>query len=76
MGRNRNAETAFDMAMKLVGGNGQEVSAEVRQSIWDKCHADTELQTLVSRYLVSDFSYAPKALYKVHQRLMGLVQNV
>lgn len=76
MGRNRDAETAFEMAMKLMTTNGQSVSEQVRQSVWDKCHADTELQTLVSRYLVSDFSYAPKALYKVHQRLMEVAQSV
>lgn len=75
MGRNRDAETAFQMAMTLATANGQSVSEGVRQSIWDKCHADTELHTLVSRYLISDFSYAPRALYNLHQRIMEIIKQ-
>ncbi len=75
MGRNIDAETAFSMAMKLVEASGQSVSEQVRQSVWDKCHADTTLQTLVSRWVYSSFDYAPKALYKVHTRLMEVVQS-
>ncbi len=70
--KNLDAETAFEMAMKLVN----EPSAEVRQAIWDKCHKDESIQRAVSLYLYSNSNYASQALYKLHTKLVELVQNV
>jgi hypothetical protein len=70
--RNKDAETAFEMAMKLVSNP----SEEVRQAVWDKCHKDETIQRAVSLYLYSSFDYAPKALYKLHTKLVELVEGV
>lgn len=70
--RNKDAETAFEMAMKLV----EAPSAEVKQAIWDKCHKDEAVQRAVSLYLYSTPSYASQALYKLHTKLVELVQSV
>jgi hypothetical protein len=70
--RNKDAETAFDMAMKLVSNP----SEEVRQAVWDKCHKDETIQRAVSLYLYSSFDYAPKALHKLHTKLVELVGEV
>lgn len=73
IGRNKNAETAFAMAMKLVGGDTQQVSEETQQAIWDKCHADKSIQDAVQLYLYSTPAYQPKALYKLHQKIVEAV---
>lgn len=70
--KNLDAETAFEMAMKLVN----EPSAEVRQAIWDKCHKDETIQRAVSLYLYSTSNYASQALYKLHTKLVALVEEV
>jgi hypothetical protein len=70
--RNKDAETAFDMAMKLVSNPSEEIS----QAVWDKCHKDETVQRAVSLYLYSSFDYAPKALHKLHTKLVELVGEV
>lgn len=70
--KNLNAETAYAMALKLIDNPSEEVS----KRIWDKCHADKAIQDAVSLYLYSTFDYAPKALYKLHTKLVELVQSV
>lgn len=70
--RNKDAETAFEMAMKLV----DVPTAEISQSVWDKCHKDESVQRAVSLYLYSSFDYAPKALHKLHTKLVALVGEV
>jgi hypothetical protein len=70
--RNKDAETAFEMAMKLV----DTPTAEISQSVWDKCHKDESVQRAVSLYLYSTPNYAPKALHKLHTKLVELVQSV
>jgi hypothetical protein len=69
IGRNKDAETAFEMAMKLLNNP----SEEVQQQVWDKCHADEVIQRSVRLYLYSEPSYTPKALYNLHQKLAELV---
>jgi hypothetical protein len=69
IGRNKDAETAFEMAIKLLTNP----SEEVQQQVWEKCHADKTIQHAVSLYLYSSPSYAPKALYKLHQKLAEVV---
>jgi hypothetical protein len=69
IGRNKDAETAFEMAMKLLNTP----SEEVQQQVWDKCHADEVIQRAVRLYLYSEPSYTPKALYNLHQKLAELV---
>lgn len=73
IGRNKNAETAFAMAIKLVGGDSQQVSEEVKQAIWDKCHSDRSVQDAVQLYLYSTPEYQPKALYKLHRKIVEVV---
>jgi hypothetical protein len=70
--RNKDAETAFEMAMKLVSNPSEEIS----QAVWDKCHKDETIQRAVSLYLYSSFDYAPKALHKLHTKLVELVGEV
>jgi hypothetical protein len=70
--RNKDAETAFEMAMKLVSNP----SGRVSRAIWDKCHKDETIQRAVSLYLYSSFDYAPKALHKLHTKLVELVEGV
>lgn len=69
-GRNRNAETAYVMAMKLLNDDTSR-----SDEVWDECFANTELQDLVSVYLYSTPEYAPMALYKIHTKLMELFGN-
>jgi hypothetical protein len=70
--KNLDAETAYAMALKLVDAP----QGELAQRIWDKCHADQSVQKLVSLYLSSSFAYAPKALHKLHGRLVEIVEEV
>jgi len=70
--KNLDAETAFEMAMKLVSNP----SEEVRQVVWDKCHKDETIQRAVSLYLYSSSDYAPKALYKLHTKLVALIEEI
>jgi hypothetical protein len=70
--RNKDAETAFEMAMKLVSNPSEEIS----QAVWDKCHKDETIQRAVSLYLYSSFDYAPKALHKLNTKLVELVEGV
>ena len=67
-GRNRNAEMAFEMAVKLLGGSTALSEARLTE-LWDTCHSNTELQDSVSLYLASSSDYAPKALHKLHTKL-------
>lgn len=66
--KNKDAEMAFDMVMKLAGTELAQDEA-FQDKVWDKCHADQNIQSLVVRYLVSTSAYAPKALYNLHTRL-------
>lgn len=70
--RNKDAETAFEMAMKLV----EAPTAEIRQAVWDKCHKDESIQRAVSLYLYSTPSYASQALYKLHTKLVALIEEI
>lgn len=65
---------AFDMAMKLAGTELARDEA-FQDRVWDKCHTDQNIQSLVVRYLVSTSAYAPKALYNLHTRLAELVST-
>ena len=67
-GRNKDAETAYAMAMKLLGE--QDYTDSSKSAIWKECHENKELQRLVSVYTYSTPSYQPVALYKVHTKLM------
>lgn len=67
-GRNKDAETAFAMAMKLFGA--ENYSEMTKSQFWKECHENKELQRLVSVYTYATPSYAPMALYKVHTKLM------
>ena len=66
MNQNKDAEMAYLMAVKLLG----DVNGEKAVQIWDECHSNTQLQKLVSVYTYSTPSYAPKALHKLHTKLM------
>jgi hypothetical protein len=72
--KNRDAETAFEMAMKLVSTELAQ-DKDFRDRVWDKCHTDPTIPSLVVRYLVSDFGYAPKALYNLHAKLVEVVST-
>jgi hypothetical protein len=72
MGRNRDAEMAFEMALKLLGAESAS-SPGVRDTLWEKCHSDKALRDAVTLYLASSPSYAPKALYKLHTELVRVV---
>jgi hypothetical protein len=69
--RNRSAEMAFEMIIKLAGS--QVIDEARRQELWDKCHADRTIQDAVSLYLYSTGSYADKALHKLHKKLMEVI---
>lgn len=72
--KNKDAEMAFDMAMKLVSTElAQDESFQ--DKVWDKCHTDPMITSLVVRYLVSTSAYAPKALYNLHTKLVEVVSN-
>jgi len=68
-GRNKDAETAYAMAMKLLGATASS------DAVWDECHSNAELQRLVSVYVYSTPQYAPKALHKIHTKLMEVFGN-
>jgi len=70
-GRNKSAETAYAMAVKLLGATEQTSKSSLAY-VWRECHDSQELQKLVDTYLYSTPSYAPKALYKVHTKLMDM----
>lgn len=72
-GRNKDAETAFAMAMKLLGEDNY--TDYTKSAIWAECHKNEELQRLVSVYVYSTPQYAPKALYKIHTKLMEVFVN-
>lgn len=63
---NKDAEMAYMMAMKLF----QSVSDERAIQIWDECHKNEKLQKMVSTYVYSTPTYAPKALHKLHTELV------
>lgn len=67
-GRNKDAETAYFMAMRLLGEENYTDSS--KSAIWKECHENKELQRLVSNYVYSSQRYATKALNKVHAKLM------
>jgi hypothetical protein len=67
----KDAEMAFDMAMKLVSTELAQ-DEDFRDKVWDKCQ-DEVVHSLVVRYLVSTSDYAPKALYNLHTKLVELV---
>lgn len=69
-GRNRYAETAYVMAMRLL-----ENDTSRSDEVWEECYNNAELQHLVSVYLYSTPKYASQALYKVHAKLMELFAN-
>lgn len=70
--RNRNAEMAFEMAVKLAS-NGLPVSEATRENLWAKCHADQALLSAVSLYRACNSDYSDKALVKLHQELARVV---
>lgn len=72
--KNKDAELAFEMTMKLAGTEFAQDEA-FQDKVWDKCHTDQNIQSLVVRYLVSTSAYAPKALYNLHTRLAELVST-
>jgi hypothetical protein len=65
--RNKDAELAVDMAVKLIG---KTLPEETLDKIWDKCHESEKIQNAVQAYLVASFRYAPTALHKLHTLLM------
>lgn len=67
-GRNKDAETAFAMAMKLFGA--ENYSEMTKSQFWKECHENKDLQNLVSLYVFATPKSAPSALYKVHSKLM------
>jgi hypothetical protein len=66
--RNKDAETAFAMAMKLFGE--ENYSVHTKAAFWAECHSNKELQRLVSLYVFATPKSAPTALYNVHTKLM------
>lgn len=66
--RNKDAETAFAMAMKLFGE--ENYSEHTKSAIWAECHSNKELQQLVSYYVYATPKYAPTALYNIHTKLV------
>lgn len=68
-GRNKDAETAYAMAMKLLGADASS------DDVWAECHKNEELQRLVSVYVYSTPQYAPKALHKIHTKLVEVFGN-
>jgi hypothetical protein len=68
--RNRDAEMAFEMAVRLLSTNGSQVTEEQRQAVWEECHRNSNLQNRVVRYRVATSDYAPKALVELHRELM------
>jgi hypothetical protein len=67
-GRNKDAETAFAMAMKLFGA--ENYSEHTKSAFWAECHNNKELQRLVSLYVFATPKSAPTALYNVHAKLV------
>ena len=67
-GRNKDAETAFAMAMKLFGADNYTDST--KSAFWAECHSNTELQRLVSLYVYATPKSQLKALHNVHTKLV------
>ena len=67
-GRNKDAETAFAMAMKLFGEDNYTDST--KSAFWAECHSNTELQRLVSLYVYATPKSQLKALHNVHTKLV------
>lgn len=67
-GRNKDAETAFAMAMKLFGA--ENYSEHTKSAFWAECHNNKELQRLVSLYAYATPKSALTALHNVHTKLM------
>lgn len=65
--KNTDAELAYSMALKLLG------TKQDNQTLWDKCHSDSTTLSLVAGYLCAESRYAPVALYKLHTRLVELI---
>ena len=60
---NKDAKTAFEVALRLKGGT-LEVSDNELKIVWDKCH-EQEILEAVSLYVYATPSYAAKALEKL-----------
>ena len=71
-GRDRDAEMAFTMALKLLGAESAH-NSELVERLRAKCYADTQLRNAATVYLASSPSYQPKALYKLHTELARVV---
>lgn len=66
--RNLDAETAFDIAVAVLGGSSNFSEQELAY-MWERCHADTDLQWLVTKFLASNSDYAPTAKQKVIEKV-------
>ena len=66
--RNKDAETAFAMAMKLFGE--ENYTDSTKSAFWAECHSNKELQRLVSLYVYSTPKSQLKALHNVHTKLV------
>jgi hypothetical protein len=75
IGRNKNAEMAFQMAMKLVAESGVELTDSQKWQIWTDCHNDRTILDAVNLYLYSTPKYAEIALAKLKGVLWGAVVN-
>ncbi len=73
IGRNKNAEMAFEMAMKLVAENKTELTDSQRYQIWTDCHNNKTILDAVNLYLYSTPNYAEIALAKLKGVLWGAV---
>jgi hypothetical protein len=71
-GRDRDAEMALIMALKLLGAESAN-NAELVERLRAKCYADTQLRNAVAIYLASSPSYAPKARHKLDTELVRVV---
>lgn len=71
-GRDRDAEMAFIMALKLLGEESA-YNKDLVERLRAKCYADTQLRDAATIYLASSPSYQPKALYKLHTELARVV---
>lgn len=70
--RNRDAEMAFEMAVKLIS-NGLPVAEETREKLWTACHSNQSLLNAVALYRACNSDYSDKALVKLHRELMKVV---
>lgn len=65
--RIQNAETAYQMAVRKVGY--ENLTADRAGQMWEECHANEELLSLVGSYIYSTPSYAPRAFEKIQEKL-------